>query len=111
MFSSIHFDHERAGIVRAVGSAVRDKNNRVGEPVLLSFRPRISGPNCKEGHPALCWNFIDANFTATRYTDRKPAARSLEGRPIGSHFFGHSSFAKLPYVVKYPYDDVENIYY
>jgi hypothetical protein len=38
----------------------------------------------------------------------------LDGQPIGSHFFGHSSFAKLSVVheacvTKYPYDDIENM--
>ncbi|KAL3420022.1 alcohol dehydrogenase (AreB protein) [Phlyctema vagabunda] len=46
--------------------------------------------------------------------DKKAAARTLDGRSVGAHFFGQSSFAKLSVVhdqcvVKYPYDDVENI--
>jgi Zn-dependent alcohol dehydrogenase len=108
------FGHEGAGLVRMAGSGVRDKTIRVGDPVLLSFRGCENCPNCSAGRSASCWNFVDANFTARRYSDGKPAARSLEGKPIGSHFFGHSSFAKLSVVqddcvVRYPYTDIENL--
>lgn len=108
------FGHEGAGIVRKAGKAVRDKSIREGDAVLLSFTNCATCPSCRAGRPARCWNFIDVNFKATRYSDGKPAARSLDGQPVGSHFFGHSSFAKLSVVqeacvTKYPYDDIENL--
>ncbi|KAM0694007.1 hypothetical protein Q7P36_006133 [Cladosporium allicinum] len=108
------FGHEGAGIVRKAGKAVRDKSIREGDAVLLSFTNCATCPSCRAGRPARCWNFIDVNFKATRYSDGKPAARSLDGQPIGSHFFGHSSFAKLSVVqeacvTRYPYDDIENL--
>jgi Zn-dependent alcohol dehydrogenase len=108
------FGHEGAGVVREIGSNVRDKTINVGDAVLLSFTVCGNCERCKEGHPAECWNFIECNFSARRYSDKTAAARTLDGRPVGANFFGHSSFAKLSVVhdrcvVKYPYDDIENI--
>ncbi|KAJ1324662.1 aryl-alcohol dehydrogenase [Microdochium nivale] len=108
------FGHEGAGIIRQVGKHVRQPALQVGDPVLLSFFTCNHCPSCLQGQPARCWNFIECNFSATRYSDKSSHARLKDGRPVGAGFFGHSSFAKLSVVkdqcaVKYPYQDVENM--
>lgn len=108
------FGHEGAGVVRAIGSNVRDKSIKVGDPVCLSFATCGHCEQCRAGHPAYCWNFTECNHSARRYSDKKSAAKLADGTPVGSMYFGHSSFSKLSVVkdqsvVKYPGTDVENM--
>ena len=62
---------------------------------------------CVAGHPMYCVSFYDKNFGAQRPDGSK--AFSDENGPVGSHFFGQSSFAEFTNVpargaVKVPND-------
>jgi aryl-alcohol dehydrogenase len=83
--------HEGAGVVAAIGPAV----SRVapGDRVILSFTSCGSCRNCRDGHPAYCDTWLPANLIGGARTDgTSPISR--DGKPIGGHFFGQSSFAR-----------------
>lgn len=87
--------HEGAGIVEALGSDVQ--GFAVGDKVVLG--PAFCGrcEQCLAGHPMYCVNFFDRNF-GVRRPDGSTAFSDKQG-PIGSHFFGQSSFAEHTNVV------------
>ncbi|MGN6871908.1 MAG: NAD(P)-dependent alcohol dehydrogenase [Solirubrobacteraceae bacterium] len=81
--------HEGAGVVEAVGAAVRKV--RVGDHVAMSYGSCGGCPNCQGGEPWVCHDFFARNFGASR-PDGSTALRSGE-QAIHSHFFAQSSFA------------------
>ena len=83
--------HEGAGIVERVGSAVTTV--APGDHVLLSFTSCGSCRNCRGGHPAYCATWLPDNLIGGARRDGS-ATISRSGEPIGSHFFGQSSFAR-----------------
>jgi len=87
--------HEGAGIVDAVGEDVEDFV--VGDKVVIG--PAYCGQceQCVSGHPMYCVNFYDRNFGVQR-ADGSKAFSDASG-PVGSHFFGQSSFAEFSNVV------------
>ena len=105
------FGHEGAGVVKEIGSRVKDKSLQVGDNVLLSFNMCETCPQCLNGRPALCYSHTKINHTARRMEDEStPASLPDDGRPVASQFFGQSSFAKLSVVkenciVKCPYPE------
>lgn len=105
------FGHEGAGVVKEVGSGVKDKSLRPGDLVLLSFNMCQKCPECLKGHPARCYGHVEVNHTAKRPEDGStPTAMADDGRKVSSQFFGHSSFCKLSVVketciVKCPYPE------
>lgn len=82
--------HEGAGIVEAVGSAV--VGFAPGDHVLLSFNPCGNCDSCQQGKPYFCRNGSTRNF-GVRRGDGSTAFACENGEPVGSHFFGQSSFA------------------
>ena len=84
--------HEGAGIVEAVGAAVT--RVRPGDPVLLSFTSCGHCHNCRDGHPAYCATWLPLNLIGGARADGSHPLRRA-GAPIGGHFFGQSSFARL----------------
>ncbi|MGR6902187.1 NAD(P)-dependent alcohol dehydrogenase [Glutamicibacter sp. BSL13] len=97
--------HEGSGIIEAVGDDVEGFS--VGDKVVVG--PAYCGhcEQCVAGHPMYCVNFYDKNFGAQRPDGSK--AFSDENGPVGSHFFGQSSFAEFTNVpargaVKVPND-------
>lgn len=97
--------HEGAGVVVAVGSAVRKVG--VGDPVALSFASCGACPACEAGTPARCDNFLPANFMGRRSDGS--CTHHQHGHDIHGCFFGQSSFAshalvKERHVVKVPGD-------
>ena len=82
--------YEGAGIVEAVGAAVRGFS--VGDKAVLG--PAFCGEceQCLAGHPMYCVNFYDRNFSVQRPDGSKSFSDSRGA--IGSHFFGQSSFAE-----------------
>ncbi|KAK3377220.1 chaperonin 10-like protein [Lasiosphaeria ovina] len=108
--------HEGAGIVRAIGSQVKDKTLRVGDAVLLSFTVCGQCAPCGEQRLTKCVVHPVVNFRATRLADNTTSARlARDGRPVRSQFFGQSSFARLSAVhevcvVKCPYPDDLAVY-
>lgn len=81
--------HEGAGIVEAVGDRV--SGIRVGDHVVMSTNSCGRCDQCLSGRLAYCENLFDCNFAARR-PDGTTAFTAKSG-PIGSHFFGQSSFA------------------
>ncbi|KAJ0119742.1 alcohol [Diaporthe amygdali] len=104
--------HEGAGIIRAIGSNVRDKSLKVGDQVLLSYTTCQSCGPCLEDRPTFCRTHTEINFNAVRVDDKSTPARLADGKTtVRSQFFGQSSFARLSVVqdfsvVKCPVEDM-----
>lgn len=83
--------HEGAGTVEKVGTAV--EGFAVGDKVVIG--PAFCGhcEQCLAGHPMYCVHFYDRNF-GVRRSDGSTAFTRVDGTPVGSHFFGQSSFAE-----------------
>jgi aryl-alcohol dehydrogenase len=81
--------HEGAGIVTAVGAAVRDIE--VGDHVVMSFAFCGSCPRCAEGMPSYCDNALRLSVRGKR-PDGSCTHRQ-QGKAINACFFGQSSFA------------------
>jgi len=90
------FGHEGSGVVEQVGSEVR--NIQVGDHVVLS--PAYCGKCsfCRSGEPMYCENGFEEMFGCKRHDGS--TAFSKDGEPVGSHFFGQSSFAAYSNVVE-----------
>ena len=87
--------HEGAGVVEQVGSAVTSV--QPGDHAILSFTSCGGCDNCRDGHPAYCAGWLPANLIGgARGDGTSPISR--DGRPLGGHFFGQSSFAQLAVV-------------
>jgi aryl-alcohol dehydrogenase len=84
--------HEGAGIVEAVGTHVTSVTP--GDHVLLSFTSCAHCTNCRSGHPAYCDTWLPRNLIGGTRTDGTSALHR-DGAPLGAHFFGQSSFARL----------------
>ena len=81
--------HEAAGTVEQVGAEVTDL--APGDTVVLTFLSCGACEKCARGEPAYCDQMPMLN-----YLGRRPdgsVALSDGDTPIGSHFFGQSSFA------------------
>ncbi|HWD05729.1 MAG TPA: NAD(P)-dependent alcohol dehydrogenase [Amycolatopsis sp.] len=83
------FGHEGSGVVTAVGSAVTKVEP--GDKVVLSFDSCGHCTQCDAGEPAYCQEFMAYNFGGARQDGTSPLSDS--GEPVGSAFFGQSSFA------------------
>lgn len=81
--------HEAAGIVEAVGASVAGLS--LGDKVVLGFMSCGACPSCHDAVPGYCDSFAQLNFSGKRADGS--TAWSADGEPIGSHFFGQSSFA------------------
>jgi aryl-alcohol dehydrogenase len=86
--------HEGAGVVEAVGDAVRDF--AVGDHVALSFAACGHCANCRAGRPAYCLDFMAQNFGGAR--EDGSLTLSSESGEIHGSFFGQSSFASYALV-------------
>jgi aryl-alcohol dehydrogenase len=84
--------HEGAGIVEAVGAAVRGV--REGDHVVLSMNTCGRCPKCLAGENTYCDESWARNFGARR-PDGSTAFSRSGGELVGSHFFGQSSFSQL----------------
>lgn len=58
--------HEGAGVVRRIGSAVKDKTLSEGDLVLLSFTSCNSCSACDEDRNGFCPNMTALNFGGAR---------------------------------------------
>jgi len=81
--------HEGAGIVEAVGSAVRRVSP--GDRVVLSFDSCGGCGPCTGGRPSYCLQAFERSFGAERRDGTTALRRG--GEKVHSHFFGQSSFA------------------
>jgi aryl-alcohol dehydrogenase len=87
--------HEGAGVVERTGAAV--SSVAPGDHVVLSFTSCGSCTNCRGGHPAYCATWLPANLIGGTRTDGS-ATITRAGEPLGGHFFGQSSFARVAVV-------------
>lgn len=81
--------HEGAGVVEAVGTAIR--RFQPGDRVLLSYNHCQTCPACQSHAPSYCQYFFGRNFLGQRADGSTGLAR--KGQPVRHHFFGQSSFA------------------
>jgi aryl-alcohol dehydrogenase len=81
--------HEGAGIVERTGRAVTKV--AAGDCVALSYLSCGVCPSCAADSPAYCHEFGALNVSGLRGDGS--SCLSIEGTPVGGHFFGQSSFA------------------
>jgi aryl-alcohol dehydrogenase len=81
--------HEGSGIVERVGADVTKVHP--GDPVALTFMSCGACSNCVTAQPSYCAQFGALNVSGFRGDGS--TALHIGGTPIGSHFFGQSSFA------------------
>ncbi|KAK4865163.1 hypothetical protein LT330_001786 [Penicillium expansum] len=94
--------HEGAGIVRRVGSGVKDKSLQEGDLVFLSFsscHEETCNP-CSKGRNGFCGQMTPINFAGARGLTAAESPISFPGGkgPIRGQFFGQSSMSKLAVV-------------
>jgi aryl-alcohol dehydrogenase len=91
----IVFGHEGAGVVESVGADVH--HVEPGDHVVLSFDSCGTCPSCSIDAPFGCYNFNPLNLKNVGFypgrLDGTSAFTDRDGQPVGSHFFGQSSFA------------------
>ncbi|MEX1147989.1 MAG: NAD(P)-dependent alcohol dehydrogenase [Sphingomonadales bacterium] len=97
--------HEGAGVVEAVGADVRKVVP--GDHVVLSFHYCGVCDSCSNHAPSYCRQMPVLNLSGRRADGS--SALALDGQPVGSHFFGQSSFSTVSIahernVVKVPMD-------
>lgn len=88
------FGDEGAGVVEAVGAAVRSL--AVGDHVVLGFNSCGHCVQCRAGRPSSCQEFFEHNFGGYRPDGSSPI--SWHGQPAAGWFFGQSSFAARVHV-------------
>jgi len=79
--------HEGAGVVAEVGKDV--KAVKPGDHVVLSYQSCGHCRQCRQGRPAHCEHFWEANFDFARLD----GSNAYERSGVRGHFFGQSSFA------------------
>lgn len=84
------YGHEGSGVVEAVGDDVTYV--APGDHVVLSFNNCGACPACDKGKLPYCFNLTQYNMSQGR-PDGSKAFVDNGGDPVGSHFFGQSSFA------------------
>jgi Zn-dependent alcohol dehydrogenase len=104
------FGHEGAGIIRALGTDVKDKSLKVGDHVLLSFNVCGKCKQCVAENPSCCHIHSPVNVGSVRLSDGTTPARLEDGTPVRSQCFGQSSFSRMSVVaersvVKCPYPE------
>lgn len=82
--------HEGAGVVESIGSAVTSV--AVGDHVVLSANSCGHCRECLSGRLAYCEDLFGRNFAARRPDGSTSLRSAIDGRPVGSNFFGQSSF-------------------
>jgi aryl-alcohol dehydrogenase len=82
--------HEGSGVVEAIGEGVTSV--AVGDHVVLSFDSCGYCANCLAGVPAYCDTMLPRNLLG-RSLDGSTGVTGADGEPIGSRWFGQSSFA------------------
>ena len=92
--------HEGAGVVRRIGSSIKDKSLKEGDLVLLSFHTCRNCSHCAQGHMGKCPGMTDINFNGLRLSDGSSPASLPDGSFLRGQFFGQSSFSKLAIVAE-----------
>lgn len=97
--------HEGAGVVEAVGSAVR--HLRVGDPVVLAGDSCGECRRCHAGSPFYCDEFVERNLTGFRVDGTSPLSHrgdALRGRFVGQSSFATQAVATARSAIKVPAD-------
>jgi len=97
--------HEGAGIVEAVGAAVR--HVKVGDPVVLSGDSCGDCRSCQHGLPSYCDEFIPRNLSGWRIDGSSPLRQgvsSLRGRFVGQSAFATYSVVSARSAIPVPAD-------
>lgn len=81
--------HEGSGVVVQVGPGV--VSVEVGDHVVLSVDSCGACAQCRSGHASYCEEAIARNLSMARLDGT--TAFSNDSEPVGSHFFGQSSFS------------------
>lgn len=108
--------HEGVGIVRQVGTEVRDQSLKPGDTVLLGFRACHQCAPCRAMRKGACVNFTQNNFVSPRTNSTRPIYSLLDGTPVHGQFFGQSSLSQMAIVaedsvVKCELDDPSSLAY
>ena len=85
------YGHEGAGVVEAVGVEVTHVSP--GDHVVLSFASCGVCKACTIDRPACWFDFATHSMSGGR-PDGTKAFTDADGQPVGSHYFGQSSFAE-----------------
>ncbi len=85
------FGHEGAGVVRAVGSSVKDFKS--GDHVVMAYPWCGECPNCKTQRQSYCLHAFDLKMNGTRADGS--TLHSKDGKPVYSAFFQQSSFGNF----------------
>lgn len=85
------FGHEGAGIVRAVGGAV--KEFKPGDHVVMAYPWCGECPNCRTQKQSYCLHAFDLKMNGTRADGSTLHAQN--GKPVYSAFFQQSSFGNF----------------
>ena len=91
------YGHEGSGVVEALGDGVDDL--AVGDHVVLSFNSCGTCKACAQHRLPYCFNFSLHNMSGGR-PDGSAAFTDGDGKRVGSHFFGQSSFASHSVVAR-----------
>ncbi len=91
------YGHEGSGVVEAVGADVSTVS--VGDHVVLSFASCAACPSCAVNRPSYCYELRQLNMSGAR-PDGSTCFVDVDGQPVGSHYFGQSSFAGMSVVAE-----------
>ena len=92
--------HEGAGVVRRIGSSLKNKSLKEGDPVLLSFHSCRKCSYCAQGQMGMCPGMTEVNFSGVRLSDHSSPASRPDGSFLRGQFFGQSSFSKFAVVAE-----------
>ncbi|KAJ5898913.1 Polyketide synthase enoylreductase [Penicillium taxi] len=92
--------HEGVGIVRRVGSSVKDKTLKDGDLVFLGFNTCNNCSACHDERKGFCHSFTSSNFVGGRGENGPSPISSTSGKSIRGKFFGQSSMSKLAIVAE-----------
>lgn len=91
--------HEAAGVVRQIGSGVKDSSLREGDAVILSYRTCQKCSACIDGRCGACPHMTEFNFVRSRLEENEKSPISFpDGTPVHGQFFGQSSLSKMAIV-------------
>ncbi|KAL1868981.1 hypothetical protein Plec18167_007983 [Paecilomyces lecythidis] len=90
--------HEAVGVVRQVGSGVKDSSLKPGDAVILCYRSCLNCSACADGRCGACPHMTELNFVRSRLEGGKSPISYPDGTPVHGQFFGQSSLSKLAIV-------------
>lgn len=92
--------HEGTGIIKQVGSGVRNKSLQPGDIVVLSFHSCGQCKACRNDRNGRCPRGTETNFLSTARADGSTPISLPDGTPVHAQFFGQSSMSELAVVTE-----------